>query len=206
MDKENHWIIEWFELEGTLKTIQLQPPCHGQGHLPLDQAAQSLIHPDLEHFQGGLSTISPGNLFQHLTTLTVKKFFLISNLNFFQFKAITPCPTTTCPRKKSLSSFLVRPLQLLKGCSKVSPQPSLLLAEQPFRIGEVLQPSDHLCGPPLDPLQQVHVFLVLRAPELEAGFQVRSHQSRVEQQNHLPWPAGHASLDAAQDTVGLLGF
>ena len=30
----------------------------------------------------------------------------------------------------------------------------------------MLQPSDHFCGPPLDPLQQVHVFPVLGAPEL----------------------------------------
>ena len=31
-----------------------------------------------------------------------------------------------------------------------------------------------------------------------------SHQSRVEWQHHLPQPAGHASLDAAQDMVGTL--
>ncbi|KAK4815207.1 hypothetical protein QYF61_021826 [Mycteria americana] len=70
---------------------------------------------------------------------------------------------------------------------------------------EVLQPSDHVCGPPLDPLQQLHVLLVLRTPELDTALQVRSHQSRAEGQNHLPRPAGHAALDAAQDTVGLLG-
>ncbi|KAK4819924.1 hypothetical protein QYF61_015299 [Mycteria americana] len=52
---------------------------------------------------------------------------------------------------------------------------------------------------------QLHVLLVLRAPELDAVLQVRSHQSRVEGQNHLPRPAGHASSDAAQDVVGLLG-
>jgi len=34
---------------------------------------------------------------------------------------------------------------------------------------------------------------------------VGSHQSRVEGQNPLPRPAGHASLDAAQDTAGFLG-
>jgi len=34
---------------------------------------------------------------------------------------------------------------------------------------------------------------------------VRSHQSRTEGQNPLPQPAGHVSLDAAQDLVGLLG-
>jgi len=37
----------------------------------------------------------------------------------------------------------------------------------PFFIEEALQPSDHLHGPPLDPLQQLHVLLVLRAPELD---------------------------------------
>ncbi|KAK4815585.1 hypothetical protein QYF61_004800 [Mycteria americana] len=71
--------------------------------------------------------------------------------------------------------------------------------------GEVFHPSDHFCGPPLDPLQQVHVFPVLRAPELDAVLQVGSHQSGGEGQNHLPRPAGHTSFDAAQDTVGFLG-
>ena len=31
------------------------------------------------------------------------------------------------------------------------------------------------------------------------------HQSRVKGDNHLPLPAGRSSLNAAQDTVGLLG-
>jgi len=45
---------------------------------------------------------------------------------------------------------------------------------------------------------------VLRAPELGAGLQVRSHQSRAEGQNPLPQPAGHTAFDAAQDAAGLL--
>jgi len=45
---------------------------------------------------------------------------------------------------------------------------------------------------------------VLRAPELDAGLQVESHQNRAEGQNHIPLPAGHASLDAAQDTAVFL--
>jgi len=36
---------------------------------------------------------------------------------------------------------------------------------------------------------------VLRAPELDAGLQVGSHQSRAEGQNPLPQPAGHAAID-----------
>jgi len=35
-----------------LKDYLVQPPCHGQGHLPLDQVAQSPIQPGLEHCQG----------------------------------------------------------------------------------------------------------------------------------------------------------
>jgi len=67
----------------------------------------------------------------------------------------------------------------------------------------VFQPSDHLCGPPLDSLQQVHVFPVPRSPELDTGLQVGSHQSGVEGQNPLPRPAGHAAFDAAQDMAGI---
>lgn len=44
--------MEWFELEGTLKIVQSQPPWHGQGHLSLDQFVQSPIQPGLEHFRG----------------------------------------------------------------------------------------------------------------------------------------------------------
>ena len=49
----DHRILEWFGLEGTLKTIWFQPPCHEQGHLPPAQGAQSSIQPGLEHCQGG---------------------------------------------------------------------------------------------------------------------------------------------------------
>ncbi|KAK4810863.1 hypothetical protein QYF61_008835 [Mycteria americana] len=148
----------------------------------------------------GASTTSLGNLFQCLTTLTVKDFFLKASLNL---PSLSLKPLFLVLSQQAL-------LKILEGCYKVSPQPSLLQAEQPqlsqpVLVGEVLQPSDHLHGPPLDSLQQLHVLLVLRAPELDAVLQVRSHQSGVEWQNHLPRPAGHASFDAAQDTVGLLG-
>ena len=68
-----------------------------------------------------------------------------------------------------------------------------------------MQPSDHLCGPSLDALQQLHVFLGLGTPELDAVLQVGCQESGVEGQDPLPQPAGHASFDAAQDTVGFLG-
>jgi len=44
----------------------------------------------------------------------------------------------------------------------------------------MLQPSDHLHGFPLDPLQQVHV-IMLGPPELNAVFQVGSHKNAVSQ-------------------------
>ena len=51
---------------------------------------------------------------------------------------------------------------------------------------------------------QVHVSPVLRTPHLHTVLQVRSHQHRLEGEDHLPSPVGHVSFDAAQDVVGLL--
>jgi len=51
-----------------------------------------------------------------------------------------------------------------------------------------------LLGPPLALFQQVQVCPVLRAPELDAGLPVRSHQSRAEGQSPLPHPAAHTYL------------
>ncbi|KAK4831174.1 LOW QUALITY PROTEIN: hypothetical protein QYF61_015644 [Mycteria americana] len=166
-------------------------PLQEQGHLQLDQVAQSPIQPDLECFQGwGIHYLSGQPLsasppsFLNLPSLSLKPLLLV------------------------LSQQAL--LKILEGCYKVSLEPSLLQAEQPqlsqpVLVGEVLQPSDHFHGPPLDPLQQLHVFPLLRAPELDTVLQMSSHQSRGEGQNHLPGPAGHSSFDAAQDTVGLRG-
>ena len=52
-------IIERFGLEGTFKGRLVQPPCHEQGHLPLDQVAQSPVQPALECCQGwGIYNVS----------------------------------------------------------------------------------------------------------------------------------------------------
>jgi len=141
----------------------------------------------------------------------VKSLLFISGLNLPSF-SLKPLPLVL-PLHASIKSpspaFLWAPLRYWKAEVRC-PQPSLLQAEQPqlsqrFLTGEVFQPSDHLCHPPLDPLQQLHILLVLGAPELDAGLQVGSHKSGAEGQNPLPCPAGHAAGDAAQDTVGLLG-
>ncbi|KAK4810670.1 hypothetical protein QYF61_007470 [Mycteria americana] len=178
---------------------QLSPIWSAKTVIPQIRLLRAPSNLTLNVSRDGASTTSLGNLFQCLTTLIVKNFFLKSSLNL---PSLSLKPLLLVLSQQAL-------LKILEGCYKVSPEPSLLQAEQPqlsqpVFVGEVLQPSDHFCGPPLDPLQQLHV-LVLRAPELDAVLQVRSHQSRAEWQNHLPRPAGHASFDAAQDTVGLLG-
>ena len=60
-----------------------------------------------------------------------------------------------------------------------------------FFIGEVLQPSDHLHGPPLDLLQQFLILLVLGALGLNALLQMGPHKGRVDADNPLPHPAVH---------------
>jgi len=90
-----------------------------------------------------------------------------------QLKTIAPCPITIHPHKQPLPLLFICFLQELEGHSEVSLEPSLLqvkqtLLPQPFLIGDVLQPSDHLSGPPLDLFQELCVFLVLGAPGLEA--------------------------------------
>lgn len=157
----------------SLKIIWVHILCHGQGDLSLDQVAQGFIQPGLEHFKRSWGIHS--NLFQCPSTPTVKIFFLTSLNNLpdrsdflsyksilFQFKAITPCPITTCPYQNAPCSFLVGLLgywNILKDLPRVS----LLQAEwpqlaQPAFIRKVLQHSGHLHNPPLD--FRVHIIPV----------------------------------------------
>ncbi|KAJ7407506.1 GIMAP family P-loop NTPase domain containing 1 [Willisornis vidua] len=53
---------------------------------------------------------------------------------------------------------------------------------------------------------QVHILLILVAPELDAVLQVGAHESGPEGQNPLPQHAGSASFDATQDMVGFVGY
>lgn len=64
---------------------------------------------------------------------------------------------------------------------------------------------NHFCDLSLDALEQVHVSTALRTQHLDTVLQVRSHQHRVERQNHFLWLDDHTSSDAAQDTIDFLG-
>jgi len=66
------------------------------------------------------------------------------------------------PYEKSIFLLFISSPQVLEGHNGVSPEPSLLQDKQAqlpqsFFIREVLQPCDHLCDPPLDLLQQLHI-------------------------------------------------
>ena len=66
----------------------------------------------------------------------------------------------------------------MAGCNEAFPQPSLLQAKQaqltqPVFIREVLQTSEHLRDPPLDPLQQLQNLCV---PLFHSMFEFRDKQ------------------------------
>ena len=185
-------VIESFELERILKALPVQLLCDEQGHPQLDQVVQSLEQPDLKSGKDEASTTSLGNLFQCLTTHTIKDFFLIFSLNLPSF-SLKPFPLVLAKQspKESVPFFLTAPLQVLKGCYQVSLEPSLLQAErsqlsQPILIVGVFHPLAYFCDPSLDLLQQICVSPVLRTPHLDSELQVRSHQCRAEGQDDLP--------------------
>ncbi|KAK4814524.1 hypothetical protein QYF61_021625 [Mycteria americana] len=124
----------------------------------------------LNSSRDGDSTTSLGSLFQCLMTLSVKKFFLISNLNL-SWSNLRPFP-------------LVPSLAAVES-DEVSPQPPFLQAKQPqvpqpLPISLVLQTLPQLRCPSLDTLQPLNVSLGARGPTLNTAFEVRPHQCPVQ--------------------------
>ena len=126
-----------------------------------------------------------GSLCQSLTTLWLKKFLRICNWNLpiFNLKPF-PFVLVLTVWVKTQKNLCISFLDVLEGCNETSLEPSPLQAEhaelpQPFFIEEVLQSSDHFHSPPLDLLQQLHIFLVLGSPGLDTLFQVVSHKDGV---------------------------
>ena len=132
----------------------------------------------LNTFRDGDSTTYLGSLFQCLTTLSVKKFFLISNLNL-PWLNLRPFHLVLSPvtSEKRPTSFLLytpfrywrrairSPLNLLFPQIK---QPQFL---QSLLIGHILQALHKPCCPPLDLLQHLNVLSVPRCPKLTVSFE-----------------------------------
>ena len=139
------WHCDNILLVGTSEGCLVQLPCKEQEHHSWIRLLRAL-----KVSRDGASTTSLGNLFQCLTALTVKDFFLVSNLNQ-PYLSLKSFPLVLLPKAllKSLSpSFLQPLLQILKGCYQVSLEPSLLQVEQQqlFQtvfIGEVFHSMDH---------------------------------------------------------------
>ena len=95
-------------------------PCYRQGHLPLDQVAQSPIQPGLECFQGGgIHNLTGQPVPVSHYPYHKKPFCLYISFSLKPFPLVL-----SCPYDRSLPSFPVGPLQVLKGCYKVLPEPS----------------------------------------------------------------------------------
>ena len=69
----------------------------------------------------------------------------------------------------------------------------------------MLQPSNHLCGPPLDPLQKHHIFAVLEASDQVTVLLPGTQEGIIEGAGYLLRPPGHPSSDGAQDIIGFPG-
>lgn len=74
---------------------------------------------------------------------------------------------------------------------------------QLFLIGKAFQSSDHLHGPPLEPLQQPISFLALGTADLGIVLQMGPYKGRVEGDNYFPSPVGQVCFYSVQDAVEL---
>ena len=155
-------------VERTTMIIKFQPPCYVLGHQTPDQAAQSHIQPGLECLQGwGIHNLLgqpapvrhhplgekiPSNIQPKPPLSQLKPFHLVLSLSTL----VNSCsPSCLCAPFKYWKDTMRSSQSLLQAKQSQFPQP--------FPTGEVLQPSDHLSGPPLDPLQELHVLPVLGA-------------------------------------------
>ncbi|KAK4824318.1 LOW QUALITY PROTEIN: hypothetical protein QYF61_013593 [Mycteria americana] len=206
------WTSKWEQESAQGKRSQARRTQQHKGqpkspHTPLfGQVGEILSSP----LRGGDSTTSLGSLFQCLTTLSVKKFFLIPNLslpwcNLRPFPLILSLVTWERDRPPPLYNLLS-----VVESNKVSPQPPFLQAKQSqlpqlLLIRLLLQTLHQLRCPSLDMLQHLNVSLVVGGPKLNTVFEVRPHQCRVQGHDHFPSPAGHAIFDTSQDAIGFLG-
>jgi len=147
-----HRITEWFGLEGTIRSSGSNSPAKSRGIFQETRLLRAPSNLALNTAREGAATTPLGSLCQCFTTLMVKNFILISNLNLPPI-SLEPFPLVLSLHtlvKSPSPSFLLAPSGT-GSCSKVTLEPALPQAEQPqlpqpVLVGEVLQPSDHLRG------------------------------------------------------------
>ncbi|XP_030305802.1 small integral membrane protein 31 [Calypte anna] len=122
-------------------------------------------------------------------------------LAFVIFSLFTLASVYTSPHDNKEGS-----LQILESSYKVTSGPLHIEQSQfpqPILIWEVLQPTAHFCGSPLDTLKEQYV-LMLATTALDTILQVESHKSGVQGENHLHGRTVHASFDASPNTLFIL--
>ena len=89
-------------MEGILKGHLVQLSCSEEGHLQLQQAAQSPVQPDLERLQGRSIHLLSGQLVPvpHRPSSKKPLPYIPSKSLLFPFETISPCPITTDPAKE----------------------------------------------------------------------------------------------------------
>lgn len=101
---------------------------------------------------------------------------------------------------------------LLSGnCREQLPDHPFLQTEQPQFLQQLLitlifQSLHQLHWTSLHTLDQLHVLLEVRGPNLKAALKVQSHRCCIWRDNHVSCAAGHTTSDVGQDGIDLLGL
>ena len=121
--RRGHRNTEWFGWEGTLQTIQFQPPAISRDIFHQPRVLKAPSNLALNPAREGAATASVGNLGQGLTTLTGKNFFPISHLNLPSV-SLEPFPLVLSLHLlvKSPSLSFLSTLPGTGSCSKVTPE------------------------------------------------------------------------------------
>lgn len=125
----------------------------------------------------------------------------------FYLVSTTSCTTSVHLQAECGSSFSVASDQVLVDSNKVSPLCLLFLRlDRPSSLSLSLCVR---CSSPLtvlaDLLHHVHIFLVLRIPELGTSETTSRAPCQLQEQSHLPWPTGHTLTYTVQEMAVRLG-
>ncbi|KAK4832220.1 hypothetical protein QYF61_021067, partial [Mycteria americana] len=164
---------------------------------PLNMSLSTTSTRLLNTSRDGNSTTSLGSLFQCLTTLSVNKFFLISNLNppWCNLRPFPLVLSLVTWEKRPTPTWLQPPYRQLKRAGRF---PLSLLFS---RLNNPRSSYD-LCSRPFTSFD----IETVRGPKLSSGFEVQPHQCQAQGDDHFPSPASHTISDTSQDAIGLLGY